>query len=357
MYILRMCEYSAVGGNGTAAGSLAVSSDEAAVKDRVKDSFSFSDTLASASSDGPTRRGGRNTNSFGISGEDTRDQKTRQSALDVKLDVDYVSRRTNFWFARGPALPDRLESSDPGDSRKEKRDEDVETGTISMYRPTDCDTYHDLVVPDPHEIIVAKDVVFISSAQDAVAKMMKSIMGESRGLFILKSNVMSLPGFGTELLECVVSESNPFVGMKVSEISQLFADRYKAGIITVRGKGYLDPQRRAEEGKEGEVNENGDVINASRTLSGQLINMRQTMQGISRALGISQDSAHSPRGSRMSSPTRSGMAMTGPKYSPTFGKNLSISICMYCIDLSYTYIDICMYIHLYIYHIFDVRRD
>jgi hypothetical protein len=47
---------------------------------------------------------------------------------------------------------------------------------------------------------------------------------------------MSLPGFGTELVECVISDSNPFRGKKVSEIKPLFAKKYNAGLITVRGK-------------------------------------------------------------------------------------------------------------------------
>ena len=66
--------------------------------------------------------------------------------------------------------------------------------------------------------------------------MIKSIMGESRGMFILKSNVLALPGFGTEVLECVLSDSNPFLGRQVSEISGPFAEKYNAGLITVRAK-------------------------------------------------------------------------------------------------------------------------
>lgn len=98
------------------------------------------------------------------------------------------------------------------------------------------DQYIDLVAPKIHEIVVADDVVFIASAQDAVEKMMKSVMGESRGMYILKSNVLALPGFGTEILECVLSDSSPFIGRKVNEISGLFAEKYQAGLITVRAK-------------------------------------------------------------------------------------------------------------------------
>jgi di/tricarboxylate transporter len=96
--------------------------------------------------------------------------------------------------------------------------------------------YSDIIAPNEDEVIVAGDVVFISSARSLVAKLMKSIAGESRGLRILKSDVMSLPGFGSELAECVISDSNPFRGKKLSEIKPLFAKKYNVGIITVRGK-------------------------------------------------------------------------------------------------------------------------
>lgn len=83
---------------------------------------------------------------------------------------------------------------------------------------------------------MADDIVFISSAQDVVEKLMKSIAGESKGLYILQSNVLSLPGYGTEICELVVSDSNPFLGKKVSEISSLFSEKYTVGLIAVRSK-------------------------------------------------------------------------------------------------------------------------
>eukprot|EP01040_Poterioochromonas_malhamensis_P020165 gene20165-24014_t len=49
---------------------------------------------------------------------------------------------------------------------------------------------------------------------------------------------MALPGFGSELVELVVSDANPFVGQKVSDISTDFGDKYKAALITVRPKDF-----------------------------------------------------------------------------------------------------------------------
>mmetsp|Transcript_11471 Transcript_11471/g.15798 ORF Transcript_11471/g.15798 Transcript_11471/m.15798 type:complete len:792 (-) Transcript_11471:85-2460(-) len=151
-------------------------------------------------------------------------RKNRSTSV---LDVEYLKKSAHFWF-KAPEIPrflgdySSVVASETGEGEKEVNGEQ--------------DEYIDIVAPSINEIIVAEDVVFISSAQDAVEKMMKSIMGESRGMYILKSNVLALPGFGTEVLECVLSDSNPFIGRPVNEVSVAFAERYNIGVITVRAK-------------------------------------------------------------------------------------------------------------------------
>merc|ERR1711871_1574818 len=44
----------------------------------------------------------------------------------------------------------------------------------------------------------------------------------------------ALPGFGTEIVECVVSHTNPYLGELISSLSEPFSKRYKLGLITVR---------------------------------------------------------------------------------------------------------------------------
>ena len=135
------------------------------------------------------------------------------------IDSTYTRDFSHFWYS-SQKLPRRLSSEDL-------------TGPITV------DTeYFDIISPGPQEVIQAGDIVFIASAQDAVDKMLKSILGESKGLYILQGNVMSLPGFGSELVELVVSDSNPFVGQKVSEFSAEFGERYKSGLITLRPKDF-----------------------------------------------------------------------------------------------------------------------
>ena len=145
------------------------------------------------------------------------------------LDLKYVKRSTTFWVKSLVNPSVRHVDYDSSRVADLAGREDVEGGN-------DGQRYRDIVAPTPDELIGAGDIVFIASAVDTVAKMMKSVAGESHGLFILKSNVLAMAGFGTELIECVVSDTNYFLGKKVSEISKDFSEHYKASLITVRGK-------------------------------------------------------------------------------------------------------------------------
>jgi hypothetical protein len=139
-----------------------------------------------------------------------------QTAASI-LDHQYLRKAAAFWTI----------------SKRSDTESDVDRREDNVHSDAD---YIDIIAPPPHELVGANDVVFLSSAQDAINKMMKSIMGESRGLKILQADVLALPGFGSEVLECVVSDKNPFIGKKVSEMSKDFAERYQAGLITVRGR-------------------------------------------------------------------------------------------------------------------------
>ena len=152
------------------------------------------------------------------------------------LDYEYLRKAASFWNSS--------KKRDSTDVDLDKKDD--------PYHP-DVE-YTDIIAPSPHELIGENDIVFLSSAQDAIAKMMKSILGESKGLKILQSDVLALPGFGTEVLECVVSDKNPFLGQKVSVMAAQFAERYQAGLITVRGREWgnlFDDDEDEDEKKEG----------------------------------------------------------------------------------------------------------
>lgn len=167
-------------------------------------------------------------NALGIAASRAIKIRRRQGTGDVEVaapkdvssslfDREYLKRALPFWKPR---------SAEP-------TQQPVEEQTFAGDQSPE---YADIIAPSPSEFLRVGDVVFISSAQDVVEKMMKSIAGESKGLRILKSDVMALPGFGSELVECVVSDTNPFVGKKVGDISVEFSDAYKASIITARSK-------------------------------------------------------------------------------------------------------------------------
>ena len=148
------------------------------------------------------------------------------------LDVQYIQKSAQYWFKKSE-IPRFLNT----DYSLVSQDNAPESAAVQdKEEGSDQNQYIDIIAPSVNEIMAPGDVVFIASAQDAVEKMMKSILGESRGLFILKSNVLALPGFGTEVLECVISDTNPFIGQKISDISAPFAEKYNAGLITVRAK-------------------------------------------------------------------------------------------------------------------------
>ena len=147
------------------------------------------------------------------------------------LDPAYLKEKAKFWLDNEKP-PDHLIFSDT-----EKAPGDTEAGGSE---------YYDIIAPSFVEVVQAGDVLFISSARDAVEKFMKSIMGESRGLYILKGNVMNLPGFGSEVVEMVLSDSSPLIGLTTEEATPIFALKYQAGLITVRGKDWgntLNPIR------------------------------------------------------------------------------------------------------------------
>ena len=138
---------------------------------------------------------------------------TRKSFFDY---VNYYIRISKFWFHN---------TVTPSD------DEDV----IRSFNETKHD-YIDMVSPAAEEIIRPRDVLLISSGQDAISKMMKSILGESQGLYILTSNVLLLPTVGNVLVECVISDKNPFLNSPLALIAQQFRETYRAGLVTIRPK-------------------------------------------------------------------------------------------------------------------------
>ena len=112
----------------------------------------------------------------------------------------------------------------------------TEQETEDLDKAFEADEFIDIISPNFSDLIGARDIIYIASAQDTMEKMMKSIAGESKGLLILKREALSYDQFGHELVECVISDRNPFINKRVSELSALFKERYNVGLVTVRAK-------------------------------------------------------------------------------------------------------------------------
>ena len=153
-------------------------------------------------------------------------KRKSNSRLDY-LDKNYVKLSSIFWTSGISEDTKEIEVTSTSQTDKD------ETSTYLEELESNI-PYKDIVAPEIHEIIAGGDIIFISSAQVVVEKMLKSIMGESDGLKILTSDVFALPGFGTEIVECVVSHTNPYLGELISSLSEPFSKRYKLGLITVR---------------------------------------------------------------------------------------------------------------------------
>lgn len=185
-------------------------------------------------------------------------RRRNDSRLDTEMPQAERNRRslrqvfdTKYWKDSGMFWSKNKQSGEEVEYTAAKTDEveaEAAETTSSVNRSEEREAeFIDIVVPGPHELISENDVVFVSSAQTLVSKMMKSIMGESKGLSILNSDVRDLPGFGSELLECVISDSCEFIGKKVSELAPLLAEKHGLGLITVRGKRWAEEEDVASE--------------------------------------------------------------------------------------------------------------
>jgi hypothetical protein len=98
----------------------------------------------------------------------------------------------------------------------------------------DREPYRDILKPDPRDPIVAGDILFLTCAQEVVTKLAKSMKFQRKGLRILNSSVYDLAGYGTELVEVIVSHTNPFLGRRFAEVSGELSQTYGMGIVAIR---------------------------------------------------------------------------------------------------------------------------
>lgn len=103
---------------------------------------------------------------------------------------------------------------------------------ISMQRE-DRDEYYFDIFPVPEgEIVHEGDIMYFTHPKALMELHDKRLR---QGLKILDTNVLELAGFGTDLVELVISDTNPFNGQTI--YNNDFAKRYNVSIIALRSRG------------------------------------------------------------------------------------------------------------------------
>lgn len=100
---------------------------------------------------------------------------------------------------------------------------------------------------------------------EVVTKVLKTIDSERTGLNLLDSSVMDLPGYGTEMIELVLSDQNPFLGRELRECSAEFSLKYKVAIISARSRNNAEPESTQA------VSEDDDATPLSHTNSRDIV--------------------------------------------------------------------------------------
>jgi di/tricarboxylate transporter len=107
------------------------------------------------------------------------------------------------------------------------------TSTVSMSRGETVRQYRDIFPVPDDEIIKRGDILFVGSGS---GMLMNKIDAEAmKGLKILDANVFDLAGFGSDLVEVVISNRNPFIGKSIASCN--FANYYGGPVVAARHVG------------------------------------------------------------------------------------------------------------------------
>jgi len=93
--------------------------------------------------------------------------------------------------------------------------------------------YCDILPVSSSEIIRSGDILFLSIGSKDHLLLQEKI--REFGLKLIDVNILDLPGFGSDLIELVLSDSNPFIGQCIGNTN--FAQHYESSIIAVRSRG------------------------------------------------------------------------------------------------------------------------
>lgn len=177
-----------------------------------------------------------------------------------RADKDYVKRTQDFWYPHKSGDERKTETSDATGGNN-----DVEAGghrarefsevQILIEHPTQQNVqqrvsrrdlvrvekddesahYFDLYPVPDGEVVCNGDILFFTQPQALMKNQDKSVM---QGLKIIDANVLELAGFGTDLAELAISDSNPYIGRTLYNSD--FGKHYGVSVLAIRSRGSDD---------------------------------------------------------------------------------------------------------------------
>lgn len=184
-----------------------------------------------------------------------------------RSDKEYVKRTQGFWYPQKEGADEsKTETSDVvGKDSFTTTTNDVEAGgrrerditeiqiliehphqesehqrvprteLISVKKDDQSAHYFDIFPVPDGEVVHNGDILFFTQPQALMKNQNKQVM---EGLRVIDANVFELAGFGTDLAELAVSDSNPYLGRTLYNSD--FASHYNVSILAIRARGSDD---------------------------------------------------------------------------------------------------------------------
>jgi len=106
---------------------------------------------------------------------------------------------------------------------------------ISVEKDDESSNYFDIYPVPEGEVVHTGDILFFSQPQTLMKLQDKQLM---QGLRVIDANVLELAGFGTDLAELAISDSNPYLGQTLYNSD--FAAHYSVSVLAIRSRGSDD---------------------------------------------------------------------------------------------------------------------
>lgn len=183
-----------------------------------------------------------------------------------RSDKEYVKRTQGFWYPHKEGADEsKTETSDIVGKDSFTTTQDVETGgrrerditeiqiliehphqeseqqrvprtdLISVEKDDHSAHYFDIFPVPDGEVVHNGDILFFTQPHALMKNQNKQVM---EGLRVIDANVFELAGFGTDLAELAVSDSNPYLGRTLYNSD--FASHYNVSILAIRARGSDD---------------------------------------------------------------------------------------------------------------------